>query len=196
MHENLNTLIVKIEEFMNRNNCYSIESPEFCTEKSRRLNTVISKFDASQKRKIDEYLNDIKSPETQPDYVCKRMPEKGFVYNDGQLNFVKFYTYARINPDVWHTFITQKHKASEDTMFKIIFALQLSEKEADDFLSLGGAAFNKSNVTHKYVLACINTKIYDPDEIYEVLDFYKVHNIYAEKSRKDYKCNCQKQKTI
>lgn len=105
-----------------------------------------------------------------------------------QLNFVKFYTYARISPDVWHTFITKKHKASEDTMFKIIFALKLTEDEAEIFLGLGGIAFNPSNDTHKYILACINTKIYDPDEVYEVLEFYKVHNIYAEKKPRN---NCK-----
>lgn len=150
-------------------------------EKRKSSDTVISKFDDNQKKKIDEYLNGFQKLLTQPDFVCERMPCRGFVYDDGQLNFVKFYTYARINPDVWHTFVTQKHKASEDTMFKIIFALQLTEEEAEYFLGLGGVTFNQANPTHKYILACINTQIFDPDEVYEVLDFYKVHNIYAEK---------------
>lgn len=163
------------------NRCCPVKSQNIFIKKSKKSDTMVSKFDDNKKKKIDDYLNEIKKPQTQPDFVCDIMPCKGFVYEDGQLNFVKFYTYARINPDVWHTFITKKHKASEDTMFKIIFALKLTEDEAESFLGLGGIAFNLSNDTHKYILACINTKIYDPDEVYEVLEFYKVHNIYAEK---------------
>lgn len=181
MKPNVDSLVIKIEEFMNSTQRYSEDSQIVLIEKRKKPDTVISKFDDNQKKKIDDYLNDIKKPQTQPDYVCEMMPRKGFVYEDGQINFVKFYTFARINPDVWHTFITKKHKASEDTMFKIIFALKLTEDEAEDFLGLGGIAFNQSNDTHKYILACINTNIYDPDEVYEVLEFYKVHNIYAEK---------------
>ena len=188
MRQNVDSLIIKIEEFMNSSFRNLIASQSDYLQKRKGPATVISKLNDHQKKKIDAYLNDFKSPQTQPDFVCERMPHRGFVYEDGQLNFVKFYTYARINPDVWHTFITQKHKASEDTMFKIIFALQLNEAEAEDFLSLGGITFNQSNATHKYILACINTKIYDPDEVYEVLDFYKVHNIYAEKKPRN-ACN-------
>lgn len=181
MRYNVDSLIIKIEDFLNSGIRTPRGSQHNCLKNSNGSDTFISKFDDSQKKKIDEYLNDFKDLQTQPGFVCERMLRKGFVYEDGQLNFVKFYTYARINPDVWHTFITKKHRASEDTMFKIIFALQLSEEEAEKFLNLGGITFNQSNDTHKYILACINTKIYDPDEVYEVLEFYKVHNIYAEK---------------
>jgi len=188
MRPNVDSLVIKIEEFINSTRHCSENSQIVLIEKIKKPDTAISKFDNNQKKKIDDYLSEIKKPQTQPDYVCEMMPCKGFVYEDGQLNFVKFYTYARINPDVWHTFITKKHKASEDTMFKIIFALKLTEDEAEVFLGLGGIAFNQSNDTHKYLLACINTNIYDPDEVYEVLEFYKVHNIYAEKkSRNDCK---------
>lgn len=188
MRPNVDALVIKIEEFMNSTRRYSENSQIVLIEKRKKPDTVISKFDDNQKKKIDDYLNDIKKPQTQPDYVWEMMSRRGFVHEDGQLNSVKFYTYARINPDVWHTFITKKHKASEDTMFKIIFALKLTEDEAVEFLGLGGIAFNQSDDTHKYILACINTNIYDPDEVYEVLEFYKVRNIYAEKKTRN---NCK-----
>lgn len=187
MKQKVSSLVIKIEEFIN-NRYYPVQSQDIFIKKNKKSDARVSKLDDNQKKKIDEYLNEIKKPQTQPDFVCDIMPSKGFVYEDGQLNFVKFYTYARISPDVWHTFITKKHKASEDTMFKIIFALKLTEDEAEIFLGLGGIAFNPSNDTHKYILACINTKIYDPDEVYEVLEFYKVHNIYAEKKPRN---NCK-----
>ena len=188
MKKNTVELIVRIEDYMNSRNIRTNESLESTCEEKGSCTKILSMLDDNKKKKIDEYLNEFKTAKTQPEYVCEKMPGKGFVYDDGQLNFVKFYNHARINPDVWHTFITQKHKPSEDTMFKIVFALQLDEEDADYFLSLGGCAFEQSNPLHKYVLACINTKIYDPDEVYEVLDFYKVHNIYTEKkSRKDCK---------
>ena len=187
MKQKVSSLVIKIEEFINNRYC-PVQSQDIFIEKNKKSDARVSKLDDNQKKKIDEYLNEIKKPQTQPDFVCDIMPCKGFVYEDGQLNFVKFYTYARISPDVWHTFITKKHKASEDTMFKIIFALKLTEDEAEIFLGLGGIAFNPSNDTHKYILACINTKIYDPDEVYEVLEFYKVHNIYAEKKPRN---NCK-----
>lgn len=188
MRQNVETLIVKTEEYINSSRLRPADALNDCPEPYQESDAVIFEFNSGQKKKIDDYLEQIERPKTQPDFVCEKMSEKGFVYQDGQLNFVKFYTYARINPDVWHTFITQKHKASEDTMFKIIFALRLSEEEAEEFLGLGGLTFNRSNEMHKYILACMNTNIYDADEVYEVLNFYKVHNIYAEKkSRKECK---------
>ena len=187
MKQKVDSLVIKIEEFINNCRC-PVKSQDVVVKRSKKSEAAVSKFDDDQKKKIDAYLHEIKKPQTQPDFVCDIMPRKVFVYEDGQLNFVKFYTYARINPDVWHTFITKKHKASEDTMFKIILALKLTEDEAECFLGLGGIAFNPSNDTHKYILACINTKIYDPNEVYEVLEFYKVHNIYAEKKPRN---NCK-----
>ena len=181
-------LIVRIEEYLN-NSVQPLSSLSTRSAKKRySAGSVMHNISDEQKNSIDEYLNGVSKTQTQPDYVCEKMLLKGFVYEDGQLNFVSFYTRARINPDVWHTFISQKHKASEDTMFKIILALQLNEKEAVEFLNLGGFSFNRSNDTHRYILACINTNIYDPDEVYEVLNFYKVHNIYAiKKPRNDCK---------
>lgn len=188
MKQDLETIIVKIEEFMNTGKLHLKQSAFERGEKGKNSFNIVSGFSDKQKSKIEEYVKGLETAPTQQEFVCEKMRIRGYVYEDGQLNFVRFYTYAQISPDVWHTFITGKHRPSEDTMFKIMIALQLDEDDAEYFLSLNGAAFNQSNSLHKYILACINTKIFDPDEVYEVLKIYKVHNIYREKKpRKDCK---------
>ncbi len=184
MVQNIEAVIVKIEDYINSQGLRS-EKPTAALSKSIVTSgSAVAKFSDAERKSIDEYLAGVKALPTQQDYVNDKLPVRGFVYKDGQPNYPKFYNYARINPDVWHTFITKKNKPSEDTMFKIIIALQLDEDDAEFFLNLGGASFGYSNKMHRYILACINTKIYDPDEVYEVLEFYKVHNIYAEKKRR------------
>lgn len=199
MKKEISELIVKIEEYINSIN--QEQDSEKRTFSLINLPRRLSGADKSVKRfsdhninNIDEYLNGMEKSRTQPEYVIEKLPERGFAHQDGQPNYVKFYTHARIAPDVWSTFISGKHKASEDTTLKIVIGLRLSESEADEFLALGGVAFNFSDDTHKIILACINNNIYDPDEVYEVLEYYiehlnpKIRNIYAvKKPRRDCK---------
>ena len=118
------------------------------------------------------------------DYINRLLREKGYVFDDGQLDCVRFYKHARISPDVWSTFSSGKHAPSKDTMMKIILALHLDENSAIEALMMAGFCFSQSDPTDKYIQACIDCGFYDPETVYEILEFYAeqekgVRNIYG-----------------
>ena len=198
MKKEISELIVKIEEYINSFDQKQVSEKRVFSlinlpRRSLSADKAAKHLSRGTINNLDAYLDDMDKGRTQPDFVNEMLPKKGFVRPDGQLNSVKFYTHARISPDVWSTFSSRKHKPREDTMLKIVIGLSMSKAEAEEFLALGGVAFNESDNTHKIILACIHNHIYDPDEVYDILEYYKEHlsgvrNIYAEKKvRKDCK---------
>ena len=69
MKQKVSSLVIKIEEFIN-NRYYPVQSQDIFIEKNKKSDARVSKLDDNQKKKIDEYLNEIKKPQTQPDFVC------------------------------------------------------------------------------------------------------------------------------
>lgn len=151
--------------------------------------TVNENHTGDWQNRIDEALTKRRSDGLASDYVLKLLPQRGFAYPDGQPNCSKFYKHARISPDVWSTFLSHRHKSSYPTLFKIVIGLRMNEAEAREFLALSGSGFSNTDLVHKIILACIDCGYYDPDLVYEILEFYRppqdkggdrYHNIYGD----------------
>ncbi len=136
-------------------------------------NGALLYLDPEKKKRIEEALEKRNKDETAVNYVFNKLREKQeFLHDDGQVDCAKFYKHARISPDVWSTFISDLHNIREDTQMKIIIGLALTEEEAVEFLSLVGTSFSTNNPLHRVILACIDCEFYDPDLVYDILEYY------------------------
>lgn len=122
---------------------------------------------------MNEALEKHRKDPTAADYVLKLLPQRGFAYPDGQPYCSKFYKYARIAPDVWSSFLGNKHQSSPQTLLKIALALHMSDIETLEFLSLAGSGFDRKNPVHTIVRACIECGYYEPDLVYSIIEFYR-----------------------
>lgn len=143
---------------------------------------------------IEDALDARRSRISASDYALRLLPQRGFAYPDGQANGPEFCRYARIDPDVWNSFLNHTHAPSPATLMKIVIGLRMSELEACEFLALAGAGFSTEDPVHRILLACIGRGFYDPDLVYDIIEFYRpiyekekgvrYHNIYEERKWK------------
>lgn len=120
----------------------------------------------------------------------KQLNNPGFYRKNGELKESAFYKYAYIDKSTWSelrwNLITPKKK----TLLKLVIALHLNEEAAIDLMHRGASSFDPKDLRDQIILALIELKCYNPDDVYDVLEEYRLHgtqkfeNIYEMKERK------------
>ena len=106
-------------------------------------------------------------------YVCEKMKRYSrFVKKNGKLDESGFYTYARIDKTTWSNIRWNLRTPSKETLLKLVFALMLNEKEADELLKRGCNSLNEQDPRDRVVLALIDVRCYDIESVYDVLEEY------------------------
>ena len=98
-----------------------------------------------------------------------------------------FYKYAYIDKSTWSELRWNLVVPKKKTLLKLIIALRLNEEEAEDLMRRGSSSFNPKDLRDQIILALIDIQCYNPDDVYEVLEEYRLHgsqkfeNIYDSK---------------
>lgn len=106
------------------------------------------------------------------EYLNRILPEKGFRFEDGSADYVAFYKFANITPNVWHTMISGKNKPSPATLRRMIIALKLDEVEARKMMALCGQNFDPNSESDRLLLACIECGYRTAEEVEEIFEHY------------------------
>lgn len=94
-----------------------------------------------------------------------------FIKNNGKINEVKLYTYARIDNSTWSRLRLNTPTPSGVTMRKLIFALKLDENKANEMMRLGGDFLNDDVRRDEVILAILDNKIYEIEIVKEILEW-------------------------
>lgn len=95
-----------------------------------------------------------------------------FLKNSGKLDEKKFYDYARIDKNTWSNIRLQAKGITKESALKLVIALQLSEKEAQELLKKASWSFNRSDYRDRVIIALLHTRCFDPREAAELLEEY------------------------
>lgn len=110
----------------------------------------------------------------------KRLGDERFLRKNGSVREAPFYDYAFIDKSTWSEMKADKITPSKKTLFKLVLALQLTEKEAVDLLAKAHTSFDMNRLQDCVVLALVDLQ-HSPDyagritvdDCAEVLDFYR-----------------------
>lgn len=156
VRNNLLAKLIRIEDALNRKNT---EDP---TLLFRRIDD----------KAIQDAFDSRASVENLIQYLNRILPEKGFRFKDGSADYVAFYKFAYITPNIWHTMISGKNKPSPTTLRRIVIALKLDEKEARTMMALCGQNFDPNSESDRLLLACIECGYRTAEEVEEIFEHY------------------------
>ncbi len=117
----------------------------------------------------------------------KRMNNPAFFRKNGEIKESSFYKYAYIDKSTWSELRWNLVVPKKKTLLKLVIALRLNEEEAVDLMRRGSNSFNPKDLRDQIILALIDIQCYNPYEVYEVLEEYRLHgsqkfeNIYDSK---------------
>ena len=117
------------------------------------------------------------------DYVCdmiRRQPR--FVKKSGKLDEAGFYAYARIDKTTWSNLRWGLRVPSKETLLKLVFALRLTEEEANILMAKGHDSLDETDPRDRIVLALLDIGCYDIEEVYEVLEEYGTNGVHPFKN--------------
>lgn len=120
----------------------------------------------------------------------RRLDNKNFYKKNGELNEAAFCRYAMIDKSTWSSLRYNLIVPKKKTLLKLVIALKLNEKEAEDLLHRGSNSFDMKDLRDQVILALIDIQCYNIEDVYEVLEEYRNHgtqsfeNIYDTKDMK------------
>lgn len=151
-------LFVKVEEYLN-SHPVSEQVGVPCMEKiSSRITDAINKFPEDQ--------------ESLYDFLCKWLKHRKWVRKSGKLDESGFYKYAMIDKNTWSNIRWNKGWPSKETLLKLVIALRMNEQEANELMRKGSGVLNPLDPRDRIILALIDIKCYDINDVYEVLEEY------------------------
>lgn len=115
----------------------------------------------------------------------KRLNNPAFFRKNGEIKESAFYQYAYIDKSTWSELRWNLVVPKKKTLLKLAIALRLNEQEAVDLMQRGSNSFNPKDLRDQIILALIDIQCYNPNEVYEVLEEYRLHgsqkfeNIYG-----------------
>ena len=76
----------------------------------------------------------------------------------------------------------------KETLLKIVIGLRLNPREADQLMEKASNRMNYNDLRDRVIMACMYRNIYDPEDVYEVLEYFaagdkkkrRFKNIYGE----------------
>lgn len=114
----------------------------------------------------------------------KRLNNENFFKKNGEVNDAAFYRYACIDKSTWSDLKYSQVVLKKKTLLKLVIALRLNEEEAEDLLRRGSSGFDPKDIRDQIILALIDIRCYEIEDVYEVLEEYrkkgkqKFQNIY------------------
>ena len=122
--------------------------------------------------------------------VEEHMRLRGYVREDGSLDYPRFQLDGDIGQSVWSRYETgSQNRSSHDTLLKIILALKLNESEARTFLTYAGSGFAITDKVDLIVLSYIMTDYLGDDKAEDIvatvsflLNFYSEQEVKAGRS--------------
>ena len=153
-------ILVKIEEYLN--NHPLLKTGGITTEK----------IDPRIKRAVEEIES---GQESLYEFLCRWLEKRHWVKKSGKLDEGGFYKYAMIDKNTWSNIRWSIGFPSKETLLKLIIALRLNEQEAQVLMRKGSGALNPLDPRDRVILALIDIKCYDIDDVYEVLEEYGKH---------------------
>lgn len=112
------------------------------------------------------------------DYVREMMRRQvRFVKKSGALDEAGFYAYARIDKSTWSSLRWNLRSPSKETLLKLVFALRLTEAEANVLMKRGSNSLNESDPRDRVVLALLDIGCYEIEDVYDVLEEYGTNGV-------------------
>lgn len=116
-------------------------------------------------------------------YVQEQMRRQvRFVKKNGALDEAGFYAYARIDKSTWSGLRWNLRNPSKETLLKLVFALRLTEAEANELMKRGSNSLNESDPRDLVVLALLDIGCYDIEDVYDVLEEYGTNGAHPFKN--------------
>lgn len=104
-----------------------------------------------------------------------RLGRPEFYRKNGELNEAAFYRYAWIDKSTWSDIRWEKIIPQKKTLLKLVIALELNEEEASELLRKGSSCFNIRDPRDQIILALIDIKCYNYQDVYDVLEEYRLN---------------------
>ena len=103
----------------------------------------------------------------------KRLKDSRFLFRNGEVNGAAFCRQAIIDKSTWTDLTNGKVQMKKKTLLKLVIALQLNEAEATDFMRRASNSFNPKDMRDQIILALIDLRCYDVEDVYDVLNEYR-----------------------
>lgn len=177
-------LIVAIEEYLN--GALTHKTGDALYTKFEKINPQIAEMIEKKKLAGDK-------EESLYEMIIRyinRLNNNNFRKKNGSINESAFYYYAIIDKSTWSDIRNNKIIPKKKTLLKLVIALELNEEEATDFMHKGGSSFDRKSLLDQIILAFIDLKIYDIEELYATLEYYRENgtqrfdNIYDSREMK------------
>ena len=109
-------------------------------------------------------------PETNWQALKKKFEK--FLKKSGKTDEKKFYDYAQIDKNTWSNIRLKARGITKEGALKLVIALQLSEKEAQELLKKASWSFNKSDYRDRVIIALLHVRCFDPRKAAWLLEEY------------------------
>lgn len=129
-------------------------------------------------RSVEDRRKKAEQEETLDEVIIRhirRLNNRNFYRKNGELKESAFYKYAYIDKSTWSELRRKKIVPKKKTLLKLVIALRLNEEDAIDLLRRGSSSFDPRDMRDQIILALIELKCYNPDDVYEVLEEYRLH---------------------
>lgn len=169
-----NSLIIEIEEFLNKKNFNSVDSTCYADTTLKYDSKILELIDSEVNNTV--YVSAEKSIYDIVITYIKRMNDPRFLKKNGEVKEAGFYRYAYIDKSTWSDMKWKKIKIKKKTLLKLILALNLNREQAEELLSQGGEKFDFSNFQDKLILAIIEIRkvhTLDVEDIAEIIFEYQ-----------------------
>ena len=144
-------------------------------------------------RELQELIDSTAPEKTFFDILDEWLKVKGYTKLDGSADYALFYKRARITRSTWSNLRVWSaddtgNQPSKETLLKIVLALRLTVQEADQLMSRASNRLNYNDFRDRVIMACMYKKIYAPEDVYEILEYFsykdgktrRFKNIYGE----------------
>lgn len=139
-----------------------------------KVNTLIAQrkcwFRITDNASLLEHLNDLYRPIDHGVYMYDLLIRKGFVQADGSADCPRCYKNALISSGAWANMLNGKQSFTKPVLYRIAFTLRLTPQEATELINHYGFCFSTQDYRDMLILALLECSIYDPDDVYEVLE--------------------------
>lgn len=95
-----------------------------------------------------------------------------FLKKSGKTDEKKFYDYAQIDKNTWSNIRLKARGITKESALKLVIALQLSEKEAQELLKKASWSYNKSDYRDRVIIALLHVRCFDPRKAAWLLEEY------------------------
>lgn len=143
--------------------------------------------------KLQEIVERITPEKTFFDVLDDWLLKKGYGKENGSIDYASFYKHARITKTTWSNLRVWSADATgnmpkKETLLKIVIGLRLNPREADQLMEKASNRMNYNDLRDRVIMACMYRNIYDPEDVYEVLEYFaagdkkkrRFKNIYGE----------------